>query len=194
MCLVTSLLHKRIYPSTVAYLNEVNSDEISAHVRNVQLDLIVSAFQQKWITPDEQVVVSDSYTDIGSNTFVSELDLLYTMTEEDPTLVLNPAMTPRYVNNSDLQSYTRLVDMQKLLRVRYGDNVMDAYSTRILHAYFDMAILERQFERNSLEPFSSTFLNGWWLIYAYQNTMNLVASKLLAVDNISDIVNYGGAR
>ena len=155
------------------------SSKTSDDIFLIQSDLSKLMVAQEWIDPERNTIVPRvGRENIGFNMFDTNLEALF-LKDSEKGYVLDQDLALRFEDNSDTSSFTSIKDVQRLLRIRYGDALVGAYATRLLLAFFDTVWLEETYNEYGLESFSEMYFSGWWLICAYQSTILYINARLI---------------
>lgn len=162
------------------------SEEVSEYIERITVDLITVCLKKNWLDNNLKVIPSSGRESIGFNILDTNLEALFYADVSNGEYVLDGTTSLRFLDNSDVSSYSDFQYMKKLLRVKYGDDIIDAYITRLLLAYFELDFLEEHIAL--IDRFAELFLDGWWVVYAYQYSMLSLEYGLVSRDSILDII------
>lgn len=162
------------------------SEEVSEYIERITIDLITVCLNKKWLDNNLTVIPSSGRESIGFNILDTNLEALFYIDYSNREYILDGTTALRFLDNSDISSYSDFQYMKKLLRVKYGDDIVDAYITRLLLAYFDLDFLEENI--TLIDRFAKLFLDGWWVVYAYQYSILSLEYGLVSKDSILDII------
>lgn len=163
-----ALLEMTIHPPEMTHSEDV---EINSSIAEIELLLLKIARRQRWIDYGGNVIVTNDYVHIGSNIITTDLSSLIITDDGVPTF--EPDIYKRFVDNEDSRPESLMKDISRLLRVRFGDNIINHYVSRLAKAYLPIDVIsEMEFDLESTDTGAlPMFFSHWWVICAFQLTL-----------------------
>lgn len=167
----------------------LSSTKVTKDISMISHDLVKVIHSRGWLNDEAKAKTSPSSQSIGSNIFTTIPNSIYEVhidkdksledgTEIYSRLVLSPTVSHRFIDTDNDTPISDFITLQKLLRVKYGDDAIEQYINRLIHAHFDMPLMVELFEMDGLSIFKDTFLHGWWLIPALWTVMNNLEEEI----------------
>lgn len=145
--------------------------QLNNDIFSIEKMLLCICRKEGWISSDGFLVVTNGYELLGSNIITSYLSNLFCYDEYLGKMRLNHEIAKRFTPNGvDDNPKATFLEIERLLRLRFGDYILERYINRLLYSYFTAEEIEADCVDN-VEPGLSEFTKGWWVLFALQNTM-----------------------
>lgn len=152
---------------SLEYQDEI---ELNTSIADIETQLMMIARRQGWLDHKGGILISNGYESIGSNILITDLTLLYNLDEGVPKV--DPDIYRRFEDNDDNRPVSLFKDVAKLLRVRFGEYIVNGLINRLAEVYLPMDIVSKmEFDNPDTELGDlEEFRDFWWVLCAFQIT------------------------